>query len=314
MRSTTVCFRALSSSKPTSFAVVRRAFFVLPPLCFPAGFVVVAPFGRFAPSTDSIFLLDGIRSWILMEIVAPIAFLYALANTPLASSPADVAPLAPAPLFFAALFLAHYANRALLSPLRSPSRSKSHVSVVLPGIVFNIVNGTLIATYLRSPTAFAFLAGSLTRPTFWAGTALWAAGFVGNILHDEVLLNIRRNAKAKGKAKAKSDDEDDSDSDRPRKKPSREHYGIPHGYLYAHVSYPNYLCEWVEWFGFALAAAPVPDVTSLGALVASVQPPWIFFFSEVCLMFGRAYRGHRWYLKNFPDYPKDRKAVVPYVI
>lgn len=282
---------------------------MLPPLCLPLVFVIDAPFGRFAPSTDSIFLLDGIRSWILMEIVAPIAFVYTLASTPLASSPADIAPLTPAPLFLAALFLVHYANRAILSPLRTPSRSKSHVSVTLAGIAFNIVNPTLIGTYLRSPSASAFLAGSLARPAFWAGTALWAAGFVGNVLHDEVLLNIRRNAKAKGKAKAKADDDD-----RPSKKQEREQYGIPHGYLYAYVSYPNYLCEWVEWFGFALAATPVPATTSLGALVASVQPPWIFFFAEICLMIGRAYRGHRWYLKNFPDYPKDRRVVIPYVI
>lgn len=288
---------------------VRRVFFVTPLLVSPLQFVVDAPFGRFAPSAASIFLLDGIHSWILMEIAAPIAFLHALANTPLASDPADVAPLTPAALACAALFLAHYANRALLSPLRTPSRSNAHVSVTLAGILFNIVNGTLLGTYLRSPTASVFLDGALARPAFWVGTVLWAAGFVGNVLHDEVLLNIRRNAKAKGKAKAKSP----SPSDSPRKKPQREHYGIPHGYLYAYVSYPNYLCEWVEWFGFALAAAPLPAMTSFGTLLASVHPPWIFFVSEICLMIGRAYNGHRWYLRNFPDYPKDRKVVIPYL-
>ncbi|KAI9459953.1 3-oxo-5-alpha-steroid 4-dehydrogenase-domain-containing protein [Boletus coccyginus] len=292
------------------YDAVRRVFFVTPLLVFPFQFVVDAPFGRFAPATDSIFLLDGIRAWILMEIVAPIAFLHALANTPLASDPADVAPLSPAPLFCAALFLAHYANRALLSPLRTPSRSRAHVSVTLAGILFNIVNGILLGTYLRSPTASAFLDGALARPAFWVGTALWAAGFVCNVLHDEVLLNIRRNAKAKGKARAKSPS---PSFDGPRKKPQREHYGIPHGYLYAYVSYPNYLCEWVEWCGFALAAAPLPAVTSLGALLASVQPPWIFFVSEIFLMIGRAYNGHLWYLRNFPDYPKDRKVVIPYL-
>lgn len=242
-----------------------------------------------------------------MELVAPIAFLYTLVNTPLATSPPDVAPLTPAPLFFAAIYLVHYANRALISPLRTPSRSKAHLSVTLSGIAFNIVNGTLLGTYLRSPTAAAFLSfNPLARPTFWVGTALWASGFVGNILHDEVLLNIRRNARAKGKARAKSPSPSSS-------KQQREHYGIPHGYLYAYVSYPNYFCEWVEWFGFALAAAPFPDVTSLGALVASVQPPWIFFFSEICLMIGRAYKGHQWYLRNFADYPKDRRVVIPFV-
>ena len=75
------------------------------------------------------------------------------------------------------------------------------------------------------------------RPTFWTGIVLWAAGFAGNILHDEVLLNIRR------RARKKSDD-------------GKEHYAIPHGYLYRYVSYPNYLCEWMEWTGYAIAAAP----------------------------------------------------------
>ena len=279
---------------------------MIPPLFLPVQFFINAPFGRFAPSLDSIFLLDGIHSWIVMELVAPIAFLYALVNTPLASSIADVASLTPTPLFFAALFLVHYANRALISPLRTPSRSKAHLSVTLCGIAFNIVNGTLIGTYLRSPTASAFFASDpLARPAFWAGIALWAAGFVGNILHDEILLNIRRNARAKGKARAKSPS--------PLSKQQHEHYGIPHGYLYAYVSFPNYFCEWVEWFGFALAAAPVAEMTSLSALVASVQPPWIFFLAEICLMIGRAYKGHRWYLRNFADYPKDRRIVIPYV-
>ncbi|KAH0829165.1 3-oxo-5-alpha-steroid 4-dehydrogenase-domain-containing protein [Lanmaoa asiatica] len=288
------------------YDVTRQLFFVIPPIFCPLQFFVDAPFGRFAPSSDSAFVVDGIHAWILMEIVSPIAFIYALANNPLASSPADSPPLAPVQLFLASLFLLHYANRALISPLRTPSRSKAHISVPLSGIAFNIVNGTLMGTYLRSHTAAGFLAHAAARPAFWAGTALWALGLFGNVLHDEILLNIRRNAKAKGKARAKSDD------DNPRGK-RKEHYGIPHGYLYAYVSYPNYLCEWVEWFGFALAAAPFPSVTSLGALVSSVQPPWIFFFSEIFLMIPRAYRGHRWYLDNFPDYPKDRKVVIPHV-
>ncbi|KAG8221288.1 3-oxo-5-alpha-steroid 4-dehydrogenase-domain-containing protein [Butyriboletus roseoflavus] len=291
--------------RPPLHLVCRQFFFVIPPIVCPLQFFVDAPFGRFAPPSNTFLVVDGIRAWILMEIVSPIAFIYSLANTPLATSPADTAPLIPAQLFLASLFLVHYANRALISPLRTPSRSKAHISVTLSGIAFNIINGILMGTYLRSHTAHTFLADAVARPAFWAGTALWAIGLFGNIFHDEVLLNIRRNAKAKGKAKAKSDDD-------PHAK-HKEYYGIPHGYLYTYVSYPNYLCEWVEWFGFALAAAPPPALTSLGALVSSVQPPWIFFFSEISLMIARAYRGHRWYLANFPDYPKDRKVVIPLV-
>ncbi|KAG6381944.1 3-oxo-5-alpha-steroid 4-dehydrogenase-domain-containing protein [Boletus reticuloceps] len=278
-------------------------------------FFINAPFGRFTPSTNSVFLLDGIHSWIFMELAAPIALIHALAHTPLATSTADIAPLTSAPLLFTALFLMHYANRALLSPLRTPSRSKAHVSVTLCGVFFNIVNGTLIGTYLRSPTASAFFATPVAaRPAFWVGITLWAAGFVGNVFHDEILLNIRRNARAKGKARAKSPSPPaTSSSCSLHKKQQREYYSIPHGYLYTYISYPNYFCEWIEWFGFALAAAALPDVSSLSALVDSVQPPWIFFLAEVCLMIGRAYKGHQWYLRTFPDYPKDRRVVIPFV-
>ncbi|KIJ65928.1 hypothetical protein HYDPIDRAFT_87485, partial [Hydnomerulius pinastri MD-312] len=281
---------------------VRQLFFVVPPVVCPFQFVIDAPFGRFAPSSGSIFVVDGIKSWIIMELVSPIAFIYALAQAPLASK-ADVGPLSSPQLFLAGLFLIHYANRALISPLRTPSRSKSHIVVPLSAIFFNVVNGTLLGSYLGSNTASAFLSGAFGKPSFWAGTILWLAGFCGNILHDEVLLNIRRNAKAKGKAKS---------DDNPNKKQG-EHYAVPHGYLYTYISYPNYFCEWAEWFGFALAAAPIPPMTSLSAVAHAIQPPWLFFLSEVFLMISRAYKGHRWYHERFPEYPKERKAVIPFI-
>ncbi|KAH7883214.1 3-oxo-5-alpha-steroid 4-dehydrogenase-domain-containing protein [Phlebopus sp. FC_14] len=285
------------------YDAVRWWSFIIPPIVCPFEFIINAPFGRFAPSSAGIFVVDGIKSWIVMELVSPISFLYALTRSPLASSLADVGPLTGPQLFLAGLFLVHYANRALVSPLRTPSRSKSHIVVPLSGACFNLVNGTLMGTYIGSSDAAAFLTGAFGRLSFWTGITLWLVGFCGNILHDEVLLNIRRNAKAKGKAKAAGDPS----------KNQKEHYAIPHGYLYKYLSYPNYFCEWSEWFGFALAASPLPPMTSLSAIAHTIQPPWLFFLAEVFLMIPRAYRGHRWYHETFPDYPKERKAVIPFI-
>ena len=39
--------------------MTRKWAFFLPVLAFPATFVINAPFGRFTPSGESIFLLDG---------------------------------------------------------------------------------------------------------------------------------------------------------------------------------------------------------------------------------------------------------------
>ncbi|KAH7927445.1 hypothetical protein BV22DRAFT_1118239 [Leucogyrophana mollusca] len=285
------------------YDVARKWFFIIPPIVCPVQFLINAPFGRFAPSSDSALVVDGIKSWIVMELVSPIAFIYTVLQSPLSAGSSNARTLSGPQILLAGLFLVHYLNRSLVSPLRTPSRSKSHIIVPLSAVTFNVANGSLMGTYLSSPAASTFLTSAFTHPSFWIGIALWAGGLAGNILHDEILLNIRRNAKAKGKAKS------DGNGD----KAAKEHYAIPHGYLYTYISYPNYFCEWIEWFGFAVAAAPVPPLTSLGAVMDSVQPPWLFFWSEVLLMIARAYKGHKWYHQRFPEYPKERKAVVPFV-
>ncbi|KAH7906644.1 3-oxo-5-alpha-steroid 4-dehydrogenase-domain-containing protein [Hygrophoropsis aurantiaca] len=282
------------------YDTVRKWFFIIPPIVCPVQFLINAPFGRFAPSNDSIMVVDGIKSWIIMELVSPITFVYTILKSPLSK---NASHLSGPQIFLASLFLIHYLNRALISPLRTPSRSKSHIIVPLSAVSFNLVNGALMGAYISSPAATTFLAEAFERPLFWVGISLWSAGLVGNILHDEILLNIRRNAKAKGKGK--SDDHGD--------KQPKEHYAIPHGYLYSYISYPNYFCEWIEWLGFALAAAPMPPLTSFAAVMNDIQPPWLFFLSEVLLMISRAYKGHKWYHQKFPGYPKERKAVIPFI-
>ncbi|KAJ7764525.1 hypothetical protein DFH07DRAFT_811507 [Mycena maculata] len=283
--------------------------------------VIDAPFGRFTPSKQSIFqqpifLVDGIKSWIVMELVSPACFLYTFFNAPLSGGPGtQTLSLGSPQSFLVAAFLIHYLNRALLSPLRTPSRSKSHIIVPLFAVAFNTFNGSLMGSFISSPDAPTPSAYSL--PTFWIGLAMWGLGLAGNIIHDEILLNIRRNAKSKGKANASK---------------AGEHYAIPHGLLYRFISYPNYFCEWVEWLGFALAADPrlanalvtggvsLPTWATLvsgppSAFLPLLTPPWVFLVSEILLMFPRAYRGHRWYQSTFGDsYPKERKIVIPFLL
>lgn len=242
-----------------------------------------------------------------MELVSPLSLLYAFTHSPLSAARFGLSPpltLAHPPTFLATLYLLHYLNRAIISPLRTPSRSKSHIIVSLSAVAFNLVNGSIMGAYLSSPAADAFLAGAFSRPLFWLGVGMWALGFAGNILHDEVLLNLRRSAKSKGKARA----EDDNNG-----KAKGEHYAIPYGYLYKFISYPNYFCEWAEWLGFALAASPPPSLASVSSFLQTITPPFVFVYSEVLLMIPRAYKGHKWYHNRFPDYPKERKAVIPLI-
>jgi len=172
---------------------------------------------------------------------------------------------------------------------------------------------------------------------FWVGMGLAVGGFIGNVVHDEILFAIRRNAKAKGKGKADSKNTNEDTANANATPKLKEHYAIPHGGLYSIVSFPNYFCEWVEWFGFALAAGPIPDFallpaakallaaatgarfTEMGHLfspfVDTVTPPWVFLFVEIAVMAPRAIRGHRWYHERFRgSYPRERRAVIPWLL
>jgi len=113
----------------------------------------------------------------------------------------------------------------------------------------------------------------LTRPTFVIGVALFLFGFAVNLHSDEVLRNLR--------------------------KPGETGYKIPQGGLHRWVAAPNYFGEIVEWTGWALA---------VGAL-----PGWAFAIYTFANLAPRAVSHRRWYRERFEDYPKARRALVPFV-
>ncbi|XP_059298253.1 steroid 5-alpha-reductase DET2 isoform X2 [Lycium ferocissimum] len=77
-------------------------------------------------------------------------------------------------------------------------------------------------------------------------------------------------------------------------------YKIPRSGLFEYVSSPNYLGEIVEWLGWAL-------MTWSWAGLA-------FFVYTCANLVPRAVSNHKWYLEKFgEDYPKNRKAVFPFL-
>lgn len=77
-------------------------------------------------------------------------------------------------------------------------------------------------------------------------------------------------------------------------------YQIPRGGLYRWVSCPNYLGEIVEWFGWALATWSPAGLAFALYTTANLAP--------------RAVANHRWYREQFPDYPPQRRALVPFLL
>ena len=76
-------------------------------------------------------------------------------------------------------------------------------------------------------------------------------------------------------------------------------YQIPRKWLFERISCPNHFGEIVEWAGFALIAFSLPALT--------------FAIWTFCNLIPRALNHHAWYREEFPDYPKKRKAVIPWI-
>jgi 3-oxo-5-alpha-steroid 4-dehydrogenase 1 len=113
----------------------------------------------------------------------------------------------------------------------------------------------------------------LADPRFLLGAAVFIAGSVINLRSDEILRNLRA--------------------------PGEHGYKIPQGGFYRWVSCPNYFGEIVQWAGWALATWSTAGLAFLLLTTANLAP--------------RARSNHRWYREQFPDYPPERKALIPHV-
>lgn len=109
---------------------------------------------------------------------------------------------------------------------------------------------------------------------FIVGLLLFLVSLAGNLWSDEILLRLKRAA------------------------PDR--YQIPRGGPYRWISSPNYLFEIMEWGGWALLTW-----SFAGAAF------WLYTFANLA---PRALAHHRWYHEKFPDYPPERKALIPGVL
>ena len=84
------------------------------------------------------------------------------------------------------------------------------------------------------------------------------------------------------------------------RKPGETGYKIPTGGLFNYVTGANFFGEILEWTGFALASC-----SNVAAVFAA--------FSAVFLSM-RAWHHHKYYLKKFENYPKERKIIIPFVL
>jgi 3-oxo-5-alpha-steroid 4-dehydrogenase 1 len=173
-----------------------------------------------------------------------------------------------------ALWQAHYIHRAILYPLRMRDRHK-HFPV--SGVVFGFVFNAVNGFLNGYAVAHApHLAGTdwFGDPRFVAGLAVAATGWWINFQADSILINLRADGSTG--------------------------YKIPYGGMFRYVSSANYFGEILLWSGWALMSW-----TSAGLVFA------VFTVSN---LLPRALSHHRWYRDKFPDYPQDRKAIIPGIL
>lgn len=113
----------------------------------------------------------------------------------------------------------------------------------------------------------------LTEPRFLVGVAVFLIGLAINVHADTVLIHLR--------------------------KPGETGYKVPHGGLYRWITAPNYFGEILEWTGWAIMTWSLPGLAFAVYTVANLAP--------------RALSNHRWYVEKFPDYPCERRALVPFL-
>jgi 3-oxo-5-alpha-steroid 4-dehydrogenase 1 len=181
------------------------------------------------------------------------------------------------PLFLALVWTIHYGNRGWFFPLsiRVVPGKKASFSITVMALGMFV---TALHGYLNA-TWFTSLGAHLTNawfsdPRFLLGLAVYAIGY-GTILRSEYIVRHLRDT------------------------PGTD-YRIPYGGAYRWVSSPQYLGELTAWAGFSIMTWGLPGVM-------------IFLISAGNLV-PRAFQTHKWYREKFPDYPAERKVIIPYVL
>jgi protein-S-isoprenylcysteine O-methyltransferase Ste14 len=119
----------------------------------------------------------------------------------------------------------------------------------------------------------SYPASWLADPRFLVGLVVFLTGLAINLHADTVLIHLR--------------------------KPGESGYKIPKGGMYRFITSPNYFGEIVEWIGWALMTWSLPGLAFAIYTIANLAP--------------RALSNHRWYQEKFPDYPRERRALIPFV-
>lgn len=175
---------------------------------------------------------------------------------------------------FYGLFMLHYFNRIFIFPFRIKENGKRMPVLIVLSAIFFNVCNGFFNGYWFGSLTPVYEMSWFTDWRFILGIIMFFVGMYINMSSDQKLINLRKGGK-KG-------------------------YYIPHGGFFKYVSSPNLFGEIIEWTGWALMSWCLPSFSFALWTMANLIP--------------RAIDHHRWYKSRFPDYPSERKAVIPFVV
>jgi len=172
------------------------------------------------------------------------------------------------------LWMLHYIHRVLIFPLQIRTARKK-IPVLIVLLAFIFnIINGFLNGYWFVQFAPDYRSGVLINLRLIAGVIIFISGFAINKYHDSILIKLRPT--------------------------SGNGYKIPYGGLFKYVSCPNFLGEIISWSGFALVAFNLPALSFLVWTIVNLTT--------------RALDHHRWYIKEFPEYDKERKALIPFLL
>jgi 3-oxo-5-alpha-steroid 4-dehydrogenase 1 len=172
---------------------------------------------------------------------------------------------------FCLMWESHYIYRAFIYPF-SLRTSGKRMPLLVATLGFTF---NVMNAYLNGRYLFRFSGGYssgwLLDPRFLLGALFFFVGMAICRHSDAILRRLRE--------------------------PGGSGYQLPRGGLFRWLSAPNYLGEIIEWGGWALATWSIPGAAFFVWVLANLVP--------------RARANHRWYRQHFPEYPRERRALLP---
>jgi 3-oxo-5-alpha-steroid 4-dehydrogenase 1 len=267
---------------------------------------IPTPYGRFYKKDIWGPELDEKIAWCIMESTALLMFLifYFLYG---------VNKFGYVQLFFLSLWIFHYINRSFIYPfiIMKQKYKKFPLLLVVLGFLYLSMFSYLNAKNISSNPKYTI--DWFKTPVFIIGVIIFFIGFIINVWSDCKLQQHK-----KGEDNKKIDDIDIKDKEVKLfetgkfdfnkmfdryiyfEDNEKKNYHLPIGGLYNYISSPNYLGEIIEWSGWAIATWSLPGL--------------LFALGAVGCIGIRALHTHKWYQKHFENLPKDRKALIPFIL